>query len=121
VPNFSVGAVLQMRAAECAARHLPPRVIRERHHPDKRDAPSGTARATAARIDAVTGGAVPIESERLADVIAEQDVLFEQPGEELLLRHVVRDRRAYVPGVLLAVRAVRSLRGLTVGLDALVG
>ncbi|MHC4846622.1 MAG: 4-hydroxy-tetrahydrodipicolinate reductase [Planctomycetota bacterium] len=120
VPNFSIGAMLQMRAAEAAARHLPPVVVRERHHPDKRDAPSGTARATAARIDGITSGSVPIESERREGLVAEQDVLFEQPGERLELRHVVTDRRAYLPGILLAVRSVRGLVGLHVGLDALI-
>jgi len=127
VPNFSIGALLQMRAAEAAARHMPPIAVRERHHPAKRDAPSGTARATAARIDAASAhlaatreGAVPIESERREGVLAEQDVLFEQAGEQLLLRHVVTDRRAYVPGILLAVRSVQGLVGLHVGLDALI-
>lgn len=120
VPNFSIGAVLQMRSAEAAARHLPPVVVRERHHPGKRDAPSGTARATAARIDKVTSGSVPIESERRDGVVAEQDVVFEQPGERLVLSHLVTDRRAYLPGILLAVRSVRDLVGLHVGLDALI-
>jgi 4-hydroxy-tetrahydrodipicolinate reductase len=120
VPNFSIGAVLQMRAAEAAARHLPPTEVRERHHPGKRDSPSETARATAARIDAASGGSVPIESERQEGLVAEQDVRFEQPGESLLLRHVVTDRRAYLPGILLALRAVQSLQGLHQGLDQLV-
>lgn len=120
VPNFSIGAVLQMRAAEAASRHLPPIAVRERHHPGKRDAPSGTALATAARLDAITGGEVPIASERQEGVVAEQDVVFEQPGERLTLSHVVTDRLAYLPGILLAIRSVRGLEGLHEGLDELV-
>ena len=128
VPNFSVGAVLQMRLAEEVARHLPCAGIHEVHHPQKKDSPSGTALATARRIRAAAaqaagagGGAadVPIRSERREGALAEQEVAFEQPGERLVLGHVVTDRQAYMPGLLLAVRSVRSLHGLHVGLDAL--
>lgn len=119
VPNFSVGAVLQMRHAEELARHLRLAALRETHHPGKKDRPSGTALATLRRIEAAGGGRVEIESERREGAVAEQDVGFASPGEEVLLRHVVRDRRAYLPGVLLAVRRVRTLHGLQLGLDGL--
>jgi len=123
VPNFSVGAVLQMRLAADIARHMPCLGIHEAHHVGKRDSPSGTARATAAAIAAVTGTTpdrpVPITSERRPDALAEQTVSYAQPGESLELVHKVTDRSAYMPGLMLAVRRVRALRGLHVGLDGL--
>ena len=119
VPNFSVGAVLQMRHAAELARHLRLAALREVHHPGKKDSPSGTALATLRRIREAGGGEVAIESERREGALAEQEVLFAGEGEEVALRHVVRDRRAYLPGVLLAVRRVRGLEGLHVGLDGL--
>ena len=120
VPNFSIGAVLQMRFARDAARWLPCEVIREVHHAEKRDSPSGTARVTAAEIAAASGGAPPpIESARRPDALAEQRVVFAGPHESLTLDHAVEDRAAYAPGLLLAVRRVATLPvGLTVGLDA---
>ena len=121
VPNFSVGAVLQMRFAAQAARWLACTGISETHHTGKRDAPSGTARATAEAI-AKAGGPVPeITSARRDGLVAEQVVGFEAEGERLELLHHVGDRRAYLPGVLLAVRGVRDLDGLSVGLDVLLG
>lgn len=119
VPNFSIGAVLQMRFAEQAAARLPCTGIRETHHPAKKDAPSGTALATARRIEAAAGAPPAIESLRREGLVAVQDVSFAQAGERLQLVHEVTDRRAYLPGVLLAVRSVRGLRELVVGLDAL--
>jgi 4-hydroxy-tetrahydrodipicolinate reductase len=119
VPNFSVGAVLQMRQCEQAARHLKLSELSEVHHPGKKDSPSGTALATARRIRQAGGGEVPIHSERREGALAEQAVVFAGDGEQLVLRHVVSDRRAYLPGVLLAVRRVRGLQGLHVGLDVL--
>lgn len=120
VPNFSLGAVLQMRLAEQVARHLPCVAIREAHHPGKRDSPSGTALATARRLAAAGAGEVPITAERRPDVVARQSVDFGGAGERLQLFHEVDDRRAYLPGILLALRGVSRLPpGLTIGLDAL--
>jgi 4-hydroxy-tetrahydrodipicolinate reductase len=119
VPNFSVGAVLQMRHAAELAAVLRLAALREVHHPGKKDRPSGTALATARRVEQAGGGRVEIQSERREGALAEQELLFAGEGEEVTLRHVVRDRRAYLPGVLLAVRHVRALRGLHVGLEQL--
>ena len=119
VPNFSIGAVLQMRAAVEAAGHLHCSGIHEVHHPAKRDSPSGTARATAARIASAAGQAPPITSERRAGVLALQTVSFGNAFERLELHHEVSDRRAYVPGLLLAVRRVGTLEGLALGLEAI--
>jgi len=119
VPNFSVGAVLQMRHAAELARHLRLVALSEVHHPGKKDKPSGTALATLRRIEAAGGGRVEIHSERREGALAEQEVAFGGAGEDVVLRHVVRDRSAYLPGVLLAVQRVRGLRGLQVGLDGL--
>ncbi|MFT7462257.1 MAG: 4-hydroxy-tetrahydrodipicolinate reductase [Pseudohongiellaceae bacterium] len=120
VPNFSVGAVLQMRAAEQAAQHMRCAGIAEVHHKDKRDSPSGTARATALRVAQASGGELPaIDSERRDGFLAAQSVTFEGPHERLTLHHVVESREAYVPGLLLALRRVRSCQGLVVGLESL--
>jgi 4-hydroxy-tetrahydrodipicolinate reductase len=121
VPNFSPGAVLQMKHAAELAAVLPLVALRETHHPGKKDRPSGTALATLRRIEAAGGRHVEIESVRREGALAEQEVRFASDGEEVVLQHVVRDRRAYLPGVLLAVRRVRELRGLHVGLEALLG
>jgi len=108
--------VLMMRFAEEAARVFPRAEIVELHAETKRDAPSGTARATAARM----GGDPPIHSVRLPGLVAHQEVIFGGPGETLTIRHDTTSREAFVPGVLLALERVRSLPpGLTVGLDAL--
>ena len=115
-PNFAVGAVLMMRFAEEAHRLLPDAEIIELHQDTKLDAPSGTAKATAARL----GGAVPIHSVRLPGLVAHQEVLFGGPGEVLTIRHDTTSREAFVPGVLLALDRVASLPpGLTLGLDSL--
>jgi 4-hydroxy-tetrahydrodipicolinate reductase len=115
-PNFAIGAVLMIRFAAEAARHIPRAEIVELHHETKVDAPSGTARATA---DAM-GGDVPIHSVRLPGIVAHQEVLLAQPGELLTIRHDAFSRKAYVPGVLLALERLANLpAGLTVGLDAL--
>jgi 4-hydroxy-tetrahydrodipicolinate reductase len=116
VPNFAVGAVLMMRLAEEAARFLPSAAIVELHHEGKRDAPSGTAKATAARLP----GKPPIHSVRLPGLVAHQEVLFGADGQLLTIRHDAFSREAYVPGVLLALERLPSLPpGLTTGLDAL--
>jgi 4-hydroxy-tetrahydrodipicolinate reductase len=141
-PNFAVGAVLTMRFATIAARFFESVEIIELHHPNKVDAPSGTAARTAALVasaraeaglgpppDATTtalAGArgarvdgVPVHSVRLAGLVAHQEVLLGTTGETLTLRHDSYDRVSFMPGVLLAVRSVPSRPGLTVGLEAL--
>jgi len=120
VPNFSIGAILQMRFASEAARWLACLGIHEVHHPHKLDAPSGTARATADLVARHQARPV-ITSDRRPGVLARQRVDFASDEEWLRLEHDVCDRRAFVPGVLLAIRHVRELGGLVVGLDALLG
>lgn len=115
-PNFSRGAVLMMRFAEDAAKSFPRAEIVELHHEAKRDAPSGTARATADRM----GTEPAIHSVRLPGLVAHQEVIFGGAGETLTIRHDTTSREAFVPGVLLALEKVRGLSpGLTVGLDAI--
>jgi 4-hydroxy-tetrahydrodipicolinate reductase len=99
-PNFAVGAVLMMRFAAQAARFFESVEIVELHHPDKADAPSGTARRT-------------------AEQVASQEVLFGNAGETLSIRHDSLDRASFMPGLLLGVREVRNHPGLTVGLEHL--
>jgi 4-hydroxy-tetrahydrodipicolinate reductase len=138
-PNFSVGAVLMMRFAAEAARHFESVEIVELHHPRKVDAPSGTARRTAELVAAARGNTpgpdastttlpgargadvagVPVHSVRLAGLVAHQEVLLGGHGETLTIRHDSLDRASFMPGVLLAVRAVRQRPGLTVGLEHL--
>ena len=143
-PNFAVGAVLMMRFAEQASRFFESVEIVELHHPDKADAPSGTARRTAelvaaARRDAGLGpmpdatataldgarGArvegVPVHSVRARGLVAHQEVILGTTGETLTIRHDSYDRGSFMPGVLLGIRGVGSRPGLTVGLDALLG
>ena len=115
-PNFAVGAVLMMRFATEAAKLLPRAEIVELHHESKRDAPSGTAKATAA----LMGGEVPIHSVRLPGLVAHQEVILGGPGQTLTIRHDTTSREAFVPGVLLALERLTALPpGLTVGLDSL--
>lgn len=115
-PNFAQGAVLMMRFAEEAARVFPRAEIVELHSDAKRDAPSGTAKATAARMDTDP----VIHSVRLPGLVAHQEVIFGGAGETLTIRHDTTSRDAFVPGVLLALERVRELQpGLTVGLDEL--
>jgi 4-hydroxy-tetrahydrodipicolinate reductase len=115
-PNFALGAVLMMRFAAEAAKHLPRAEIVEAHNEAKVDAPSGTAKATAEAM----GGDVAIHSVRLPGLVAHQEVLLAGEGQLLTIRHDAFSQEAYVPGVLLALERVRKLRpGLTTGLDAL--
>ena len=115
-PNFAIGAVLMMRFAAEAARHLEARRSSSCTTPTKLDAPSGTAKATAAAM----GGDVPIHSVRLPGLVAHQEVLLGGRGELLTIRHDALSREAYVPGVLLALERLAALPpGVTVGLDAL--
>jgi 4-hydroxy-tetrahydrodipicolinate reductase len=114
-PNFAIGAVLMMRLAAEAAKHLPRAEIVELHNEAKKDAPSGTAKATAERL-----GGASIHSVRLPGLVAHQEVLFGGDGQLLTIRHDAYSREAYVPGVLLALNHLSSLPpGLTVGLEAL--
>jgi len=140
-PNFALGAVLAMRFAAQAAPYFESTEVIELHHPEKVDAPSGTARETARRIAAsrtaaglgaqpdATGSSldgargasvdgVPVHSVRLRGLVAHQEVLLGNPGEVLTLRHDSLDRASFMPGVLLGVRRVSTHPGLTVGLDA---
>lgn len=122
VPNFAIGAVLMMRFAQEAARFFPTVEIVEMHRADKRDKPSGTAAATAARIKAAGGPAdVPIHSVRLQGLLAHQEVLCGNAGELLTIRHDSLSRESFAAGILFAIRNVRELRGLHVGLDAIIG
>jgi 4-hydroxy-tetrahydrodipicolinate reductase len=115
-PNFAIGAVLMMRLAAEAGRYLPRAEIVELHNEAKKDAPSGTARATAESLP----GDPAIHSVRLPGLVAHQEVLFGGDGQLLTIRHDAYSREAYVPGVLLALEKLRDLpAGLTVGLEAL--
>ncbi len=139
-PNFAIGAVLTMHFARQAAPYFESVEIIELHHPQKADAPSGTAARTAKLVaearkdlppnpDATSTGldgargadvdGVPVHSVRLAGLVAHQEVLFGTQGETLTIRHDSLDRASFVPGVLLAVRKVSERPGLTVGIEAL--
>jgi 4-hydroxy-tetrahydrodipicolinate reductase len=115
-PNFALGAVLMMRFAQEAAAYMPRAEIVELHNEAKKDAPSGTAKATAELV----GGGPAIHSVRLPGLVAHQEVLFGGEGQLLTIRHDTFSREAFVPGVLLALEKLPELpAGLTVGLDAL--
>jgi 4-hydroxy-tetrahydrodipicolinate reductase len=141
-PNFALGAVLLMRFAALAAPHYESVEIVELHHPDKVDAPSGTARhtaelvaaarreagapampdATSTGIDGARGAdvdGVRVHSVRLRGLVAHEEVLLGGPGEQLTLRHDSYDRASFMPGVLLGVRRIAGRPGLTVGLEHL--
>ena len=120
VPNFSFGAVLMMRFAAQAARVFPRAEIVELHHDAKRDAPSGTAKLTARRIHEAGAPLPPIHSVRLPGLVAHQETIFGGTGETLTLRHDSLSRESFGPGIVAAIRAVRSQRGLIIGLDAIV-
>jgi 4-hydroxy-tetrahydrodipicolinate reductase len=148
-PNFSIGAALMMRCAELCAPYLEGVEIIEFHHDEKKDAPSGTALETARRIEAartgqdcspapfrrdpteritleharggVTAGGVRVHSVRLPGFVAHQEVIFGSSGETLTVRHDSTDRISFMAGVLLAIRRVGDLPGLTVGLERLIG
>lgn len=139
-PNFGLGAVLMMQFAATAAKYFESAEIIELHHPEKVDAPSGTATRTAELItqarhdaklvampdktskslDGARGarvGDVPVHSVRLRGLVAHQEVLFGDKGETLSIRHDSLDRSGFMPGVLLAIREVSKNPGLTVGLE----
>ncbi|HKR50443.1 MAG TPA: 4-hydroxy-tetrahydrodipicolinate reductase [Pseudonocardiaceae bacterium] len=142
VPNFAIGAILSMRFAAMAARFYESVEIVELHHPRKADAPSGTAARTAALIAAARAEAgmglspdatsqslpgargadvdgVRVHAVRLAGLVAHQEVLLGTEGETLTIRHDTLDRSSFMPGVLLAVRSVQTLPGLTLGIEPL--
>ena len=138
-PNFAIGAVLLMRFAEQAARHLPAAEVIELHHDRKLDAPSGTALLTAGRIAAARRGTpevtaddegragargadvegVRVHAVRLPGLVAHEEVIFGGQGQTLTIRHDSTDRTSFVPGVVLAIKAAPTRPGLTVGLDAI--
>jgi 4-hydroxy-tetrahydrodipicolinate reductase len=120
-PNFAIGAVLMMRFAAEAARHMAKAEIVELHHDRKLDAPSGTAQRTAQLMAAASGGPEPpIHSVRLPGLVAHQEVILGDLGQTLTIRHDSIDRESFMPGVLLAVRRVGALgEPLTVGLETL--
>ncbi|MDR0592796.1 MAG: 4-hydroxy-tetrahydrodipicolinate reductase [Bifidobacteriaceae bacterium] len=145
-PNFALGAVLAMRFAAQAAPFFESAEVVELHHPDKVDAPSGTARATAQAIARARAGAglgappdatepgrslegargavvdgIGVHSIRLRGLVAHQEVLLGNAGEYLTIRHDSLDRASFMPGVLLAIRQVVRRPGLTVGLEPLLG
>ena len=115
-PNFALGAVVMMLLAAEAGRYLGRAEIVELHGEGKKDAPSGTAKATAALLP----GEPEIHSVRLPGLVAHQEVLFGGEGQLVTIRHDAFSREAYVPGVLLALERLPSLRpGLTIGLEKL--
>lgn len=141
-PNFSIGAILMMRFAAEAARFYESVEIVELHHPDKADAPSGTARrtarlvadarraagmapvpdATSSTLDGARGADVDgirVHAVRLRGLVAHQEVFLGAPGETLTIRHDSLDRTSFTPGVLLGLRETGRRPGLTVGLEAL--
>jgi len=140
-PNFAIGAVLMMRFAELAAPFFETAEVIEFHHNQKIDAPSGTAMLTAQRIAAASkdwandpttkhtaegarGGTVdgiPVHAVRMHGMVASQEVLFGTTGQSLAIRHDTYERASFMPGVLLAIRKVSEIPGLTVGLDPLLG
>ena len=139
-PNFALGAVLAMRLSAAASRYFESVEIVELHHPDKVDAPSGTAKHTAAGIAAARAAAgigaspdattqdphgargalvdgVRVHAVRLRGLVAHEEILLGNPGEQLTIRHDSFDRESFMPGVLLGIRNVAAHPGLTVGLD----
>lgn len=139
-PNFAIGAVLTMHFAQKAAPYFTSAEVIELHHPQKADAPSGTATRTAKLIaearkglppnpDATSTGlpgargadvdGIPVHSVRVTGLVAHQEVIFGTMGETLTIRHDSLDRTSFVPGVLLAVRQIARRPGLTVGIEPL--
>lgn len=120
-PNFAIGAVLMMRFAAEAAKHMAKAEIIELHHDRKLDAPSGTAARTARLMARASGGAEPpIHSVRLPGLVANQEVILGDVGQTLTIRHDTTGRESFMPGVLLAIRRVRTFAGTpVVGLEHL--
>ncbi len=142
-PNFTTGAVLMMLMSEMAAKYFPDAEVIELHHDGKKDAPSGTAIRTARMIadaryhaagdapgketelDGFEGArgalveGVPVHSVRTAGYVAHQEVIFGSLGQTLTIRHDSIDRTSYMPGIIMAVRAIVDMEGVTVGLEKL--
>jgi 4-hydroxy-tetrahydrodipicolinate reductase len=120
-PNFAIGAVLMMRFAAEAAKHMAKAEIIELHHDRKLDKPSGTAARTAQLMAEATGGEQPpVHSVRLPGMVANQEVILGDLGQTLTIRHDTVDRVSFMPGVLLAVRKVASIeQSPLVGLEHL--
>jgi 4-hydroxy-tetrahydrodipicolinate reductase len=120
-PNFAIGAVLMMRFAAEAARHMAKAEIIELHHDRKLDAPSGTAARTALLMAESSGGEPPpIHSVRLPGIVANQEVILGDEAQTLTIRHDTTSRESFMPGVLLAIRGVRTLASTpVVGLEHL--
>jgi 4-hydroxy-tetrahydrodipicolinate reductase len=120
-PNFAIGAVLMMRFAAEASRHMQKAEIIELHHDAKLDAPSGTAARTAELMAEASGhGPPPIHSVRLPGLVAHQEVILGDLAQTLSIRHDTTGRESFMPGVLLAVRGVAGLpEPLVVGLESL--
>ncbi len=120
-PNFAIGAVLMMRFAAEAARHMAKAEIIELHHDGKLDAPSGTAARTAQLMaEASAGAEPPIHSVRLPGLVAHQEVILGDLGQTLTIRHDTINRESFMPGVLLAIRGVGGLESSpAVGLETL--
>lgn len=133
VPNFAIGAVLMMKFASEAAKYLPSVEIIELHHDKKLDAPSGTSLITADMVASARGEVTTAESQpparglehkgvrihsvRLPGLVAHQEVIFGGEGQTLTIRHDSLDRSSFMPGVLLAIRKAKDIRGLVYGLD----
>ena len=141
-PNFAIGAVLMMRFAELAVPHFESAEIIEFHHDNQVDAPSGTAVSTAERmaaasadwiedpttIDTIPGArgaigpaGIPIHGVRMRGMVAHQEVVLGTTGQTLTIRHDTTDRTSFMPGVLIAVRAIADHQGVTLGLDPFLG
>jgi 4-hydroxy-tetrahydrodipicolinate reductase len=143
VPNFSIGAILMMRFAKAATKFYDSAEIIEFHHPNKIDAPSGTATrtaqiiaeerkahnlgknpdATSSEIPGARGSkidGIPVHAVRMQGLVAHQEVIFGSSGETLTIRHDSFDRESFMPGVLLAIRNVTKKPGLTIGIDDLI-
>jgi 4-hydroxy-tetrahydrodipicolinate reductase len=119
-PNFAIGAVLMIEASRQIAAHMPDCEIVELHRREKLDAPSGTAKHTAQRIEEAGGNVNAVHSVRLPGLLAHQEVIFGGEGQTLTIRHDSLDRHSFMPGVLLAIRRVAELpEPFTVGLETL--
>ena len=132
IPNFSIAATLLVLCAQRIAPYMADAAIVEKHHVNKRDAPSATAKHTADKIAATkayTGhkkiachyqNTIPIHSIRSAGVVAEQEVFFSQSGESLSIQHITTDRKAFMPGLIMCCQKVLQLNKLVIGMESLI-
>ncbi len=116
-PNFAIGAVLMMKFAQEAVPHFEQAEIIEYHHAQKIDAPSGTALRTKTMMEEVSGKAIPTHSVRLPGLVAHQEVILGLPGQTLTIRHDSNNRESFMPGVLLAIEKISTIKGLIIGLE----